>query len=57
MRPGAEELAREWMQMLNRRQAECVATMPAERSAFEAWFLHAESDGVTWIYLLCRFGC
>lgn len=48
--PGAEELAREWMEMLNRRQDECVATLAVEHSAFEAWFLHTEADGVTWIY-------
>lgn len=48
--PGAEGLAREWMDMLNRRQDECVATLAVERSAFEAWFLHTEADGVTWVY-------
>ncbi|WP_130865210.1 DUF6176 family protein [Acidipropionibacterium timonense] len=48
--PGAEDLAREWMDMLNRRQDECVKTLSIERCAFESWFLHTESDGVTWIY-------
>lgn len=43
--PGAEDLAREWMDMLNRRQDECVATLAVERSTFESWFLHTESDG------------
>lgn len=48
--PGAEDLAREWMDMLNRRQDKCVSTLAVERSAFESWFLHTEPDGVTWIY-------
>lgn len=48
--PGQETLAREWMAMLNARYDECVATLSVERSAFEAWFLHTEADGVTWIY-------
>lgn len=47
---GKEMLAREWMQMLNSRYDECVETLAAERSAFEAWFLHTEVDGQTWIY-------
>lgn len=50
VRPGAEDDAREWLDVLNRRQDECVATLSVERSAFEAWFLHADGDGVTWIY-------
>ncbi|GAA1390167.1 hypothetical protein GCM10009599_06370 [Luteococcus peritonei] len=49
---GKESLAREWMQMLNTRYDECVQTLAVERSAFEAWFLHTEPDGVTWIYHL-----
>lgn len=27
-----------------------MKTLAVERSAFESWFLHTESDGTTWIY-------
>ncbi|WP_420176089.1 DUF6176 family protein [Luteococcus sp. OSA5] len=47
---GKESLVREWMQMLNARYDECVATLAVERAAFEAWFLRTETDGRTWIY-------
>lgn len=44
------------MAMLNERQAECVATLSVERSAFEAWFLHTETDGTSWIYWVGLIG-
>lgn len=50
VRPCAEGDAREWLEALNRRQGECVATLSVERSAFEAWFLHTDGEDVTWIY-------
>lgn len=54
--PGQESAAEAWMQMLNERYDECVATLSEERAAFEATFLHQEADGSTWIYHLALVG-
>lgn len=54
--PGREDQLGEWMQMLHERYAECQATLPAERAAFEATFSHTEADGSTWMYHLSLVG-
>jgi hypothetical protein len=53
---GAEALHDEWMQMLTDRYEECLATLPAERAAFEATFRHTEADGSVWMYHLSVIG-
>ncbi len=53
---GREPEFDEWMSMLNDRYDECIETLPAERSVFEATFRHAEADGSTWIYYLSLMG-
>lgn len=54
--PGQEQEAEAWMDMLNRRYDEAVATLPRERAAFESMFLSREPDGSTWLYHLELFG-
>ena len=44
IKPGKEDLAREWFRYLNDHLAEANATMPAEGAHIESWFLHEESD-------------
>ena len=46
IKPGKEDLAREWFRYLNDHLAEANATMPAEGAHIESWFLHEESDGL-----------
>ena len=53
---GREALLDEWMQMLTDRYEECLATLPAERAAFEATFKHTEADGSVWMYHLSVMG-
>jgi hypothetical protein len=49
--PGMEEEATEWMQMLNDRHEEAVATLDRERMAIEIIFRSSAADGdhLTWI--------
>ncbi|WP_235857100.1 DUF6176 family protein [Occultella glacieicola] len=54
--PGKEAELGIWMQMLTDRYAECQATLPAERAAFEATFKHTEADGSVWMYHLALLG-
>lgn len=54
--PGAQEETERWMQMLHDRYEECVATLDAERMAFEATFRHTDADGTEWIYHLSLYG-
>jgi hypothetical protein len=49
---GAEGEFENWMAMLHERYDECVATLAAERMAFEATFLNKEADGSWWMYHL-----
>jgi hypothetical protein len=49
---GEEARFEEWMDMLNARYDECVATLPQERMAFESTFLNQEVDGSWWMYHL-----
>ena len=53
---GKEALLDEWMQMLTDRYDECLATLRAERAAFEATFKHTEADGSVWMYHLSLMG-
>lgn len=53
---GKEAEHDEWMQMLTARYDECLATLPAERAAFEATFRHTEADGSVWVYHLSVIG-
>lgn len=46
----------EWMQMLNDRYEECVATLATERVAFETIFRGCDADGTEWIYHLAVYG-
>lgn len=48
--PGRESEAEAWMQMLNDRYDEAVATLPAERAPLQATFLNREGDGSLWLY-------
>lgn len=54
--PGAEEETQRWMDMLHDRYSECIATLDAERMAFEATFRHTDSDGTEWLYHLSFYG-
>lgn len=56
IKPGKEAEAHEWMAELNRREAECVATLGRERTPFQAAFFHRESDGSLWLYYLTLIG-
>ncbi|MGO3151646.1 MAG: DUF6176 family protein [Galactobacter sp.] len=47
---GQEARFEEWMEMLNARYDECVATLSQERMAFEATFVNQEADGSWWMY-------
>ncbi len=49
---GQEAEFADWMAMLHERYAECVATLPQEKCAFEATFLNQEADGSWWMYHL-----
>lgn len=49
---GEEARFEEWMDMLNTRYDECVATLDQERMGFEATFVHQEADGSWWMYHL-----
>lgn len=53
---GKEAQLNEWMQMLTDRYEECLATLPAERAAFEATFKHTEADGSVWMYHVSLMG-
>ncbi len=48
--PGTDPIVDEWMQMLNDRVDECVATLHRERMAFEAIFRHTDEHGDGWLY-------
>lgn len=50
IRPGREELAREWMRFLTDHLDEGNATLPDEGAHVETWFLNEESDGL-WAYV------
>jgi hypothetical protein len=50
--PGQEAEAEVWMQMLNDRRDECVATLSRERAPLQAIFFNTESDGSRWMYYL-----
>ena len=56
IKPGKAGTAAEWMQMLNDRYDECVATLPAEQMAFETIFFRTDDDGTEWIYHLSAYG-
>lgn len=51
IRPGLEDEATRWMQMLNDRHDEAVATLDRERMAIEIIFRSTDRDGdhLTWI--------
>ena len=51
IRPGMEQTATEWMQMLNDRLDEAVDTLGRERMAIEIVFRSKEQDGdyLTWV--------
>lgn len=51
IRPGMEQMATEWMQMLNDRLDEAVDTLGRERMAIEIVFRSSEPDGeyLTWV--------
>ncbi|MFL6239753.1 MAG: DUF6176 family protein [Actinomycetes bacterium] len=51
IKPGMSEEADRWMQMLNDRVDECIATLDAERMAVEAIFRIRDDDG-DWLYWL-----
>ncbi|KFI52778.1 DUF6176 family protein [Bifidobacterium biavatii] len=46
IKPGKEELAREWFQYLSDHLEEGNATMPAEGAHIESWFLNEEPGGL-----------
>jgi hypothetical protein len=56
LKPGKGDRAAAWMQMLNDRYDECVATLPGEQMAFETIFFRTEADGTEWIYHLSVYG-
>jgi hypothetical protein len=56
LKPGKGDRAAEWMQMLNDRYDECVATLPGEQMAFETIFFRTDADGTEWIYHLSVYG-
>ena len=51
VKPGMSGEADRWMQMLNERVAECIATLDAERMAVEAVFRLKDEHG-DWLYWL-----
>jgi hypothetical protein len=53
--PGRSGEADEWMQMLNDRVDECVATLDRERMALEIAF-RLEEDGVEYLYWVSIYG-
>jgi hypothetical protein len=53
--PGRSEEADRWMQMLNDRVDECVATLDRERMALEIAF-RLEEDGVEYLYWVSIYG-
>ena len=56
LQEGKEKELTEWMSVLSDRYEECVETLPAERSVFEATFRHREADGSMWMYHLQLMG-
>jgi hypothetical protein len=52
IKAGKADRADEWMQMLNDRYDECVATLPGEGVAFETIFFRTDDDGTEWVYHL-----
>ena len=46
IKPGSEELAREWFRYLDEHKDEANATMPAEGAHIESWFLNEEPNGL-----------
>lgn len=55
VRPGQSEEADRWMQMLNDRSSECVATLDNERMAIEIIF-RLKEDGQDFLYWVSVFG-
>jgi hypothetical protein len=53
---GKVDRAAAWMQMLNDRYDECVATLAGEQMAFETIFFRTDADGTEWIYHLSVHG-
>ncbi len=56
LQDGQEGELSEWMSTLTDRYEECVETLPAEQSVFEATFRHREADGSVWMYHLQLMG-
>jgi hypothetical protein len=48
--PGASAEADRWMEMLQQRHAECVATLDRERMAVEVVFRSKEPDGTEYLW-------
>lgn len=51
VRPGKEALTREWMAVLNQRQAEVQETLSDEKMALEAIFMEEDAKGMTLIWV------
>ena len=49
--PGKEELTREWMAVLNQRQAEVQETLSDEKMALEAIFMNEDAKGMALIWV------
>lgn len=54
VRPGKEQLTREWMAVLNQRQAEVQETLSDEKMALEAIFMEEDAKGMALIWVICR---
>ena len=54
VRPGKEQLTREWMAVLNQRQAEVQETLSDEKMALEAIFMEEDAKGMALIWWICR---
>jgi hypothetical protein len=54
IRPGMEEEAERWMQMLNDRHAEAVRTLERERVAVEVVFRERDDDGDWLIWVMIQ---
>lgn len=51
VRPGKEQLTREWMAVLNQRQAEVQETLSDEKMALEAIFMEEDAKGMALIWV------
>ncbi|HEX3335845.1 MAG TPA: DUF6176 family protein [Jatrophihabitans sp.] len=55
VKPGQSQEADRWVQMLNDRADECVATLDAERMAIEIVF-RLQEDGADYLYWVSVYG-